>query len=322
MLQKIKVHLQQDMKEYRRVFSEIMSSEVKLIDTIAKYIVRHKGKGLRPLLVILAARLVGKPTENTYIAAAVTELLHTATLIHDDVVDNTDVRRNFPSINAVWKNKISVLMGDYLLAKSLIGASQTDNIEVIKILAETSKRMSRGELYQIEKSRKLDISEDDYFRLISDKTACLISACCELGVVTTNRNVSVRDTIKAYGSSLGLVFQITDDLLDLEGEQNLLGKPVGTDLKEGNITLPLIYALNNTDQQKKKEIINMLKKGVSKSEIKKIVAFCKQYNGIKQAREKAKAYADIARGQILMLPENPANEDALAFIDYVMKRKR
>jgi octaprenyl-diphosphate synthase len=322
MLQKIKAQLQEDMKAYRRVFSEIMSSDVKLIDTIAKYVVRHKGKGLRPLLVILSARLVGVPNRNTYIAASVTELLHTATLIHDDVVDNAEMRRNFPSINAVWKNKISVLMGDYLLAKSLIAASQTDNFEVIKILAETSKRMSKGELFQIEKSRKLDISEDDYFRLISDKTASLIGACCELGIVTINQNMHLRDTIKAYGNALGLVFQITDDLLDLEGEQNLLGKPIGTDLKESNITLPLIYALNNADQQKKKEIIRILKRGVSKSEIKKIIAFCKQYGGIKQAREKANTYADIAREKILALPENPTTENALAFINYVMKRKR
>jgi octaprenyl-diphosphate synthase len=322
MLQKIKTHLREDMKEYRRVFSEIMSSEIKLIDTIAKYIVKHKGKGLRPLLVLLSARLVGKPNRNTYIAAAVTELLHTATLIHDDVVDNTEVRRNFPSINAVWKNKVSVLMGDYLLAKSLIGASQTDNIEVIKILAETSRQMSRGELFQIEKSRKFDISEDDYIQLISDKTASLISACCDLGVVSIDQNAPQRKAIKAYGTNLGMVFQITDDLLDIEGQQNLIGKPVGTDLKENNITLPLIYALDNSDEREKKEIINKIKKGVAKSDVKKIIEFCKQNNGTEQARQKAQFYAGMARENIQTVTKNPAAEDALSFIDYVLKRRR
>jgi octaprenyl-diphosphate synthase len=322
MLQKIKKHLQADLKAYRQIFSEIISSDIGLIDTITKYVIRHKGKGLRPLLVLISARLVGQPNRNTYIAASVTELLHTATLIHDDVVDNTEVRRNFPSINAIWKNKISVLMGDYLLSKSLIGASQTGNMEVINILAETSKRMSKGELFQIEKSRKLDISEEDYFRLISDKTASLISACCELGVVTIKGNIPERAVIKAYGDYIGLAFQITDDLLDIEGQQNLIGKPVGNDLKENNITLPLIYALHHTSQRKKKEIISKIKKGVSRSDIKEIIAFCHENGGIKQAKQKAHFYADLARKQILSLPQNRATEDAITFIEYIINRKR
>ncbi len=175
LLNHIRVSLRAELEEYHRTLSRIMSSDVALVDKVAKYLVRHRGKGLRPLLVLISSRLVGDANNNTYLVAALVEILHTATLVHDDVVDEAEVRRSFPSINALWKNKISILMGDYLLAKSLISATETGSLEIMEILAQTAKRLSKGELFQIEKSRKLDISEQEYYRLVSDKTAALIS---------------------------------------------------------------------------------------------------------------------------------------------------
>ena len=179
LIRDIKKSLNSEFEQYKKNLAFILKSDVAIIDNIAKYIVRHKGKGLRPLLVILSSKLAGEPNKNTYIVATLIEILHTATLVHDDVVDNSSIRRNFPAINAIWKNKVSVLMGDYLLAKSLISATETGSMEIMNLLAETSKRLSQGELFQIEKSRKLDITEKEYFKLISDKTAALISACTE-----------------------------------------------------------------------------------------------------------------------------------------------
>ncbi len=320
-LNKLKSLLKDDVNEYHKTFTSILTSNVTLVDRIAKYIVKHKGKGLRPLIVLLSARMIGKPNQNTYIVAAAIELLHTATLVHDDVVDNADVRRRFPSINAIWKNKVSVLLGDYLLAKSLIGATNTGQLEVMNILAETSKRMSKGELLQIEKSRKLNITEREYFQMISDKTAALISACCELGVITVSENEKERQALKNYGENLGIAFQIVDDLLDYKGKQSIVGKPVGADLKENKITLPLILSLEKASGGEKRTIRNLLKKGASDKDVQRIIAFCENNGGIKAATEAIRKYADKAKNSILEMPESPYKTTALDFVEYVVNRK-
>jgi octaprenyl-diphosphate synthase len=321
-LGEIKKILKSDIQKYNKAFAEIMTSDVILVDKIAKYIVRHKGKGFRPMLVLLGARLAGEPNSKSYMLAAVVEILHTATLVHDDVVDDAQVRRSFPSINAMWKNKVSVLMGDYLLSKSLIGATEAGNLEIMHVLANSAKRLSKGELLQIEKSRKLDINEDDYFKMISDKTAALISASCELGALTVDANSEDREALKNYGEYLGIAFQIKDDLLDYEGKQNIVGKPVGADLKEKKITLPLLLSFKKAPGKEKKFIIKILKKGANNQDVKRIIEFCKEYDGIKLAQETAWNYSVKAKNSIDHFEDNQYKDLAGKFVDYVINRKK
>ena len=321
-LSEIKSYLKKDLDKYKKTLVNVLSSNVFLIDNITKYIVKHKGKGLRPLLVLLSAKLISTPNDKTYLVATIVELLHSATLIHDDVVDEAIVRRGFPSINAIWKNKISVLMGDYLLAKSLITATETGDIEIMSILADTAKRLSKGELLQIEKSRQLDITQAEYFRMISDKTAALISACCELGAMTVSDRVEDREHLRQFGENLGVAFQIKDDLLDFQGNQIILGKPVGADLKEKKITLPLILSLKNSPEKEKKFILTLIKKGVTQSDITKIYEFIQIYDGLKSAREYALLYAEKAKKTLESIQNESAKENALNFVDYVINRKK
>jgi len=321
-LAQIRNYLKRDLEIYKKTLTDVLSSNVFLIDNITKYIVRHKGKGLRPLLVLMSARLLGDPDHKTYAVAAIVELLHTASLIHDDVVDDAEVRRNFPSINAVWKNKISVLMGDYLLAKSLITATETGEMAIMSTLAETAKRLSKGELFQIEKSRKLDITEDDYLRIIADKTAALIGACCKLGAMTVTNSADKFKKLASYGENLGMAFQIKDDLLDFQSDQIVLGKAVGADLKEKKITLPLILAFKESPAREKKSIINMIKKGVTKNDLKTIYKFTDQYGGLEKAQGYVLKYADRANKQIEFLPESEAKLNATRFVNYIINRKK
>ena len=321
-LSTIKAFLKDDLDKYNKTLTEILSSNVFLIDNITRYIIKHKGKGLRPFLVLLSAKLLSTPNDKTYLVATIVELLHSATLIHDDVVDEAVVRRGFPSINAIWKNKISVLMGDYLLAKSLIGATKTGDIEIMSILADTAKRLSRGELFQIEKSRKLDITEVEYFEMISDKTAALISACCELGAMTVSDSIEEREQLKKFGENLGIAFQIKDDLLDFQGNQIILGKPVGADLKEKKITLPLILSFKNSPENEKKFILKLIKKGVTQKDISQIYRFIQMYGGLQYARESAQSYAEKAKRILDPIQNECAKKNALNFVDYVINRKK
>ncbi len=299
-----------------------MQSDIALLDRVTRYIVKHKGKGLRPVLVLLSARLAGTPNDSTYIVASVVELLHTATLVHDDVVDDADVRRSFPSINAIWKNKISVLLGDYLLSKSLIGATQTGKLEIMQMLAEAAKRLSKGELLQIEKSRKLDITEGEYYRMISDKTAALISASCVLGGLTVTDDKQKLDALYNYGENLGIAFQIKDDLLDYTGTTSIVGKPVGNDIRGKKITLPLILAMRNAPQKEARFIIKLLKKGVSDKEVQYIIDFTKQNNGVSGAEETAREYGNKASDNLKVFSDETTILHAKSFIDYVLTRKK
>jgi len=319
-LKSIKKPFQEELRHYNDVFKTIMSSDVKLVDTVVKYIVKRKGKNLRPLLVIMSAKLCGNPTNNTYIAASIIEMLHSATLIHDDVVDDAEIRRGFPSINAVWKNKIAVLIGDYILSKCLIGGTKTNSLEIMNILADASKRLSKGELQQIEKSKTLNITEEEFLKMISNKTAALIGAASKLGAITTSDNSENHQNLKEYGESIGVAFQISDDLLDYYGNQKIVGKPIGNDFKDKKLTLPLIHAFQNAPKKDVSAVKKKIKKGVKRKEIKEIIAFAEKYNGIVYAQEKQDAYAQRAKQAIASYPESEIKASLLNFVDYVIRR--
>jgi len=312
----------QELKKYDYVFNQLLTSNIQIIDTIVKYVVKNKGKRLRPILVIMSANLVGNPNENTYTVASVVELLHTASLVHDDVVDEAAIRRGFPTISAIWKNKIAVLMGDYMLSKCLIGATQTEQLEIMKVLAHASKRLSKGELLQIEKARKMNITEEIYYQIISDKTAALLGAASKLGALTTSDKTEDFENLLSYGENLGIAFQIQDDLLDYNGNQKLLGKPVGHDLKDKKITLPLIFALNQAESKTIKQIKKRIKKGVSKKDIKYIVEFVEDYGGISYAQNQQKKYVEKAKLAIADYPESIHKNALRNFVDFVIQRKK
>ncbi len=321
-LDELKKPFQKELLEYDRTFRSILSSNIQIIDTIVKYIVKTKGKGVRPLLVIMAAKLVGQPTEDTFVVASIVELLHSASLVHDDVVDEAYIRRGLPSINAMWKNKIAVLMGDYMLSKCLIGAAGTGQIRVMQVLAEASKRLSKGELSQIEKSRKLNITETEYFEIISDKTAALISAASELGAMSSSKNADDHEHLKNFGEKLGIAFQIKDDLLDYYGHRSLVGKPVGNDFKDKKITLPLIYAFKHATAKEISKIKRALKKGVSQKDVMNIIRFVEEKGGIEYANAKKEEYAQAAKECLSAYPDNEIKEALFAFVDYTVSRKK
>ncbi|NOX37417.1 MAG: polyprenyl synthetase family protein [Calditrichaeota bacterium] len=311
-----------DLKEFDRHFKRLMSSNVRIVDAIAKYLVIHKGKQFRPALLLVSARASGEPQQATYVTAVVVELLHTATLIHDDVVDNAELRRGFPTIHKIWKSKVAILMGDYLLAKSLIAATETQNLEIMNIIATVAKRMSKGELLQFQKSRNLDITEREYFQLIADKTASLISACCELGAVTVDAPPDYRERLKDYGEYLGMAFQIKDDMLDYEGSIGVLGKPVGLDLKEKKITLPLLYAFRESPGKSRKRIIRTLKNGADKKDILEIVRFVNEYGGLEKAHLKAVEFKDRALETLEGLPRSPARDALATLAEFAITRNK
>src|SRR5688572_17611551 len=245
-----------ELKTFEKKFEEAVKSQTPLLDRIMKYIIKRKGKQLRPMFVFLSAKLHGAVNESTYRAAALVELLHTATLVHDDVVDESLERRGFFSINALWKNKIAVLVGDYLLSKGLLLSTQAQDFKHLQILSQAVKQMSEGELLQIEKARKLNLKEDIYFEIIKNKTASLLSSACGVGAWSTTENEIITERMKSFGEKVGIAFQIKDDLFDYGKED--VGKPTGNDIKEKKLTLPLIYTLNDVDLDKRREMIYII----------------------------------------------------------------
>ena len=297
-LKKISLPIQDELAEFKKEFRSAMRSKVALVDLISKYLLNQKGKKIRPILVLLSAKLCGEINNRTYIGATLVEMLHTATLIHDDVVDDASTRRGFPSINAVWKNKIAVLMGDYLLSRGLLHALENGEFDFLQITSRAVKRMSEGELLQIQKNRKLAVNEETYFKIISDKTASLITACCEIGAASTSGNKENIKLLSEFGENAGIAFQLRDDLLDYVGEKKLMGKSSGSDLKEKKFTLPLIHALNNSSKKESKEIIDLVKNG-SYSKSKNIVFdFIKEYKGIDYTVNKTQEFCSAAKSKI------------------------
>ena len=310
-----------ELEHFNDIFKSSMRSNVGLVDLVARYIIRQKGKKIRPLLVLLSAKLSGGITERSYRGAVLVELLHTATLIHDDVVDNADKRRGMFSINALFKNKVAVLMGDYLLSRGLMTSIAGKDYDFLGVTTDAVKRMSEGELLQIQKTRKLDIDEETYFKVISDKTASLLETCCTIGAMSTTDNKDFIDAMKNFGHSLGMSFQIRDDILDYEGTTNLIGKPVGGDNKEKKITLPLIYSLNNVSKNDAARIRKVLKNGNDKTKVKEIIQFVKDNNGIDYALKVAQKYSDQAKESLNIFPDSQTKLSMQALVDFVTERK-
>jgi octaprenyl-diphosphate synthase len=319
-LNEIILPIKEELKVFNKEFRTAIRSNVGLVDTIARYILRQKGKKIRPILVLLSAKACGGINQSTYHAAALVELLHTATLIHDDVVDNADTRRGIASINATWKNKVAVLMGDYLLSRGLLLSLLNNEFDFLKFSSVAVKRMSEGELLQIQKSRQLDMDEETYFRIISDKTASLISTCCEMGAASATNNQEIVSHLRNFGEYLGMAFQIRDDVLDYEGKKALLGKPIGGDIKERKVTLPLIYAFKEAPKKTAKRVLRLLKNGKSGSRIQEVIKFAEEYGGIARAREKASEFVISARNELREIDDSDAKSSLLNLTEFVVER--
>ena len=311
----------EDVKIFQKEFENALNSEVRLINTISNYMIKNKGKNIRPILTILSARLCGEPTINSYRAAAMMELLHIATLIHDDVVDDATLRRGRPSINRVWKNKLSVLMGDFILSKALINMIGLKDFDALEQISSTAEKLSAGEILQIEKSITRSMTEDVYFEMISQKTASLIATSCELGAITTTKKEKDRQATFSFGENLGMAFQIKDDLFDLLGNENDTGKNNGGDVKRNMATLPLIFSKNNMSRpayKKLKKLLDVKKK--SRSVISQIVQTIEETGGVDYARKKLDEYSQKAIESILPYPDTPIRQSMLDLVDFNASR--
>ena len=310
----------EELSTFEKKFEESVKSSIPLLDRIMKYIIKRKGKQLRPMFVFLSAKLHGTVNESTYRAAALVELLHTATLVHDDVVDESMERRGVFSINALWKNKIAVLVGDYLLSKGLLLSTAAEDFKHLHILSDAVKQMSEGELLQIEKARKLNINEDIYFQIIRSKTASLLSSACGVGAWSTTKDENITEKMKLFGEKVGIAFQIKDDLFDY-GNENI-GKPTGNDIKEKKLTLPLIYTLNNVDKKQKREIIFIVKnQNKDKNKIKFILDAVAAAGGIQYATKKMNEYRDEALSILYQFPESEIRKGLEELVRYTTDRK-
>ena len=309
------------MEIFEEKFSKLMLSNVPLLNRITHYIIKRKGKQMRPMFIFLFSKLLnqGIVNEKVYRGASVIELIHTATLIHDDVVDDSKRRRGFFSINAIWKNKIAVLVGDFLLSRGMILCIENKDYDHLDIISESVKKMSEGELLQIEKSRSLDIDETVYFEIIKKKTASLISSCCKIAAVSVTKQKKIIESVTKIGENIGIAFQIKDDLFDY-GKRKI-GKPRGIDIKEKKLTLPLIYTLNEVDNRKKKWIINSIKKhNRDKSINKEIISLVKETGGLEYAIEKMNYFHKIALEDLNKLPDNEFKSSLTEMINYVIQR--
>ena len=320
-LDNIKSPIVDELNAFQGKFKEAMSSPVPLLEKITYYIVKRKGKQIRPMFVFLCAKVCGQVSESTYHAASLVEILHTATLVHDDVVDDANKRRGFFSINALWKNKIAVLCGDYLLSKGLLLAIDNEEFQLLKIVSEAVKAMSEGELLQIEKARRLDIKEDIYYDIIKGKTASLISAACAAGAASTTQDEATIQKIKTFGEYIGISFQIKDDLFDF-GEDDI-GKPLGIDIKEKKMTLPLIYALDKATWTKKRRIINIIKNhNTNKKKVDEVIAFVQGSGGIEYAKKAMYEYRDRAFEILHTFPDSPSKTSLEELVKFVTERKK
>ncbi len=321
--EQIKQPIAYEMELFEQKFRLAMSSKVALLNRITHYIVNRKGKQMRPMFVFLVAKMMnnGQVSERTYRGASVIELIHTATLVHDDIVDDSNRRRGFFSINALWKNKIAVLIGDYLLSKGLLLSIDNNDFDLLKIISVAVREMSEGELLQIEKARQLDITEDVYYEIIRQKTATLIAACCSLGAASVRPNSADIEKMRKFGELIGMAFQIKDDLFDY-GETKI-GKPTGIDIKEQKMTLPLIYALNNSTKKEKSWLINSIKKhNKDKKRIKEVIAFVIDKGGLEYAETKMKAFQKEALTLLVDYPESEFKASLILMVNYVIERKK
>ncbi|MFV0227800.1 polyprenyl synthetase family protein [Empedobacter falsenii] len=318
----IKAPIAEEMKLFEQKFFESMKSNVSLLDRITNYIVRRKGKQMRPMFVFLTAKLNGEVQERTYRAASFIELIHTATLVHDDVVDDSTLRRGFFSLNAIWKNKVAVLVGDYFLSKTLIISTKNKDFDLLEVVSVAIQEISEGELLQIEKARKLDITEDVYFEIIRMKTATLIAACCEAGARSVGCSEEVAKKMHRFGELVGIAFQIKDDLFDYT-TSNAIGKPVGIDIKEQKMTLPLIYSINNANEKDRKWLINSVKRyNNDKKRVREIIQYVKDNGGIKYTQKMMKKYSQEALDILHEFPESEYRNSLETMVKYVIEREK
>lgn len=321
-VEQIKQPILHEMELFESKFREAMITNVPLLNRITQYIVRRKGKQMRPMFVFLVAKMVsdGKFEERTYRGASIIELIHTATLVHDDVVDDSNRRRGFFSINALWKNKIAVLVGDYLLSKGLLLSIDNDDFDILKLISVAVREMSEGELLQIEKARKLDITEAVYFEIIRKKTATLIAACCGIGAASVSSNAEEIERMRLFGELIGITFQIKDDLFDYTDAK--IGKPTGIDIREQKMTLPLIHTLNICNEKERNWLLNSVKKyNKNKKRVKEVIDFVKEKGGIEYTVTKMKEYQTKALKILEAYPNSPYKDSLLTMVNYVIERK-
>ena len=321
-LTEIKAPIKSEMAAFERKFRESMSSKVALLERITHFIVKRKGKQMRPMFVFLSAKLYGDTSDTTFRAASLIEMLHTATLVHDDVVDDANMRRGFFSLNALWKNKIAVLVGDYLLSRCLLLATQHKDYHLLEIVSRAVKEISEGELLQIEKARKLDIEEDVYFDIIRQKTASLIAACCQAGTASISQDEALNQKMYSFGETIGLAFQIKDDLFDYQ-KAGPFGKPTGIDIKEQKMTLPLIHVLSKSDKKQKRYIINIVKKHHNNpKKVQELIDYVIDHGGIEYAKGKMHELKDSALAMMDDMPDNEARTSLRDLVNYVIDREK
>lgn len=310
------------MEEFEGRFRSSMRSSVPLLDRITHYIVKRKGKQMRPLFVFLTAKMLAETTDSTYRAAALIELLHTATLVHDDVVDDADTRRGFFSINALWKNKVAVLVGDYLLSRGLLLSVKHKDYHLLEIVSNSVREMSEGELMQMEKARRLDITEEVYFEIIRQKTASLIASCCACGAASVTDDKAVIEQMRLFGETVGIAFQLRDDLFDY-GTDTGIGKPTGIDIKEKKMTLPLIYALGRASSEQRKLMINTVKNhNTDKAKVDRVLQLVSELGGIVYAQNRMNEYRHRAKAMLAEMPQNVGSRSLLELVDFVIDRAK
>ncbi|WP_417361579.1 polyprenyl synthetase family protein [Galbibacter sp.] len=322
-VEQIKDPIRQEMELFEKKFHDAMSSKVALLNRITYYIVNRKGKQMRPMFVFLVAKMISKGSvnERTYRGAAVIELIHTATLVHDDVVDDSNRRRGFFSINALWKNKIAVLVGDYLLSKGLLLSIDNGDFDLLRIISVAVREMSEGELLQIEKARRLDITEEVYYEIIRQKTATLIAACCSLGACSVAPESDQVEKMRKFGELIGMAFQVKDDLFDYT--DGPIGKPTGIDIKEQKMTLPLIYALNQSDKKERKWLINSVKRyNKDKKRVREVIQFVKQKGGMEYAEGKMVNFQKQALDILEEFEDSSYKASLKQMVNYVIQRKK
>ncbi|MFK7756357.1 MAG: polyprenyl synthetase family protein [Flavobacteriales bacterium] len=318
----IKAPIANELKIFEEHFKNSLKSKVSLLDKITHYIIKRKGKQMRPMFVFLCAKLNGEINENTYTAASLIELLHTATLVHDDVVDDSSHRRGFFSLNALWKNKIAVLVGDYLLSRGLLLSVEKGQFQLLGIVSKAVQEMSEGELLQMEKARKLNIDEAQYYEIIRQKTASLIAACCAAGSASVNVTDEQQSKMYEFGEKVGMAFQIKDDLFDYQ-IMNKTGKPTGIDIKERKMTLPLIYALNNADKKERRWLINSVKKhNENKTRVREVMEYVRNSGGINYATEVMNKYAQEALLLLDNFSDSTAKASLESLVNYTIAREK
>lgn len=319
-IESVKSEIAKELEQFEKVFSGNLKSRTPLLDKVMKYIIRRKGKQIRPMFVILSAKVAGGVNESTYRAASLVELLHTATLVHDDVVDESMQRRGFFSINALWKNKIAVLVGDYLLSRGLLLSTENEDFMHLHILSDAVRQMSEGELLQIEKTRRLNLDEDIYFEIIRKKTASLLASACAVGAFSAGKNKEAAEQMRLFGEHVGMAFQIKDDLLDY-GTDNI-GKPLRQDIREKKLTLPVIYALNRADSGTRRKLIYILKnKSQDPAHVNQLVKTVTESGGIAYAEKKMAEFKTAALDILSNFPESESRKALMDLVKYTTDRK-